>query len=581
MSNRQKDRSGPGPTGNNRPGNRLGRKYRKDFGGDADYTRYLESKLEKKKGKKKGKGPHSGVKNKEQKKEGGNWWDSILDIGMKILPQLLAFLRPGPKPQTYSFHSGPLRGRMRTVGPRAGTEVPIPAGTSTAFKTTTEPTITSVGPGRVRITHGSVVGTLKKLNPATAAAYVRGECMFQMDLTPNISSWLRRVTCYQHYRFLNVAVSIQPSVPTITAGRILGCYISDVDAPPQLNQGDTTITTLSSLNNAVITDIWTPHTWICSFRENDWYYTSQNGIEPRTNKQGVFMLVACSTMDDDSIPDDFADILVSYEMLAEMPMLMEEPSLGTSLFLESDGGTCTYPLGSAPVKGWFANATDSSDHVPPSIVFNYSTTGFGTGVAGSNFQFPPGYYMVWLSATGTGFSAWTTGCVGQYVAVFGTDGLVSYNPTYEFHDATGWVRQTSFKSTGMTDNSSMFRITMAGTTLTTFFLLIAALGGRPAYKNPYMLLEARQQSMERQIAALTDGKIVGERTLCGLDPTNPNVAELSAHVTKVFERSANRMDVQQSGSQPSGSGEPSTTVVIPTPNPTVIVRRNSVGHTPR
>lgn len=513
-------RFGPRPIGNNGPV--LGRKHRKDFTKQGEYVTYLERKLEKggKNGNKKRKNKKRSSKEKK-KKEGGGFWDTLLSIGMNIIPKILPFII-SPK-HTVSVHSG-LKG---------ASTVPVPAASGTEYKTSSDPVIESMGPGRVRICHGSLAGSLVKVNPRTGQNYARGEVMFSLDITPAITPFLTRVCSYQHFKFQNLAFTIQPSVPTITAGRVMGCFLEDVDTTLPLNQGDSTIMAASSLGSALETDIWVPHTFVSSYHDSPWYYTSQSGTEPRTNKQGIFYIIACSEMSSNDIPDNIADVFVSYEMCAQSPILMPDPALGISTFLSNpaDGSEGSgHVFGNGPALGKLVNTSETTG-IGVNVPYAFSGTGFGTGVQGDSFQLPPGNYQAHFEAEGTGFSALGFTPKGNYVALEQLKASGASVTNMSTDTATDKVMDYFFSASGFNDPMSCLALTLTYTTLEHCEIRFSALGGRPVYMSPFTQLRNR-------LDKLIDKSIVGAST--GSNAVTSSVSKTNVSTTSSSTSTAHR-----------------------------------------
>jgi hypothetical protein len=377
----------------------------------------------------------------------------------------------------------------------------IGAAQPTAVKTSSEPIIRSAGPGRVIIEHSGLVGSLPRLEPITESIWHRGDAIFQIDITPNIEAWLTRMSAYQRYRFRNIAFTMVPTVPTVEAGRVLGAFEADVDSPVLVNKGEATMRNMASLSSAVMVDVWSTHTFVKSFREdvNNWYYVSQSGVEPRTNVQGRFSIVAADVPADWD-PGNFADLMVSYEVELDDPVLAPSPVLG--MFGQVAGGanlSNTYPWGDIDkvTHPGFVDA-DSVPVCGSSVPVVYSKTLMGA--FGSYFQVPRGYWAGLFHISSDG-DVTNIACSwhGSYDAL-STDGLGF--DTFFAAGASGHegVRVVFFQSSGFGQADAVsITLSTAGTAPTGAEAIFIALGGQPKWSNPLMSL---LQEMEMKIGAL-------------------------------------------------------------------------------
>lgn len=461
------------PTSGGRQPPKLGKKEKEK---DLAYYQQKEKKRKKKKEKK-------GSKKKET-----HWWDTVLDIGaslVKFLPLILG----GKKVQagSVSVHSGFKDGSIGMATP-------------SAFKPTAEPLISSMGPGRVKVVHSGLLGSLSRAPNGVDA--VRGDKLMRVAITPDIEPWLRRVCAYQKYRFRNVAITLQPSVPTTSAGRVLGCFEADVDNPITTGEGEATVNALATSTSSVIVDIWSPHTFVKSFRDdqNEWYYASQSGVEQRTNQQGLFTLVAASDMDAD-VPDVFADVIVTYEVELDEPILAPAPELGMSANVAgATSMTVALPFGTAPTVEAYhlLNSSVRGGVVPQSLPYYYENS------SGSLFRFPVGYYFAAIKLVGDMATASVT-VVGSY------EGLIPTNfATFVLGPSSGSVNGAvagiAFRSSGMASGSGI-RVVATGNTVTGAMMSVASLGGVVPYINPVIAL---LDSLKDRLQSLEEKKIVSE-----------------------------------------------------------------------
>lgn len=149
------------------------------------------------------------------------------------------------------------------------------------------PSITS-GNGTYRIIHGDFLQPLQ-----VPANTLMGEELFALDLTPQLGSWLARMSNFERYRIRHIAVTYNPQCPTTTAGSLAGVFETDISNLIVAGAGDATMKAVMSHAMSSICDVWTPHTWI--FKPDDpleWMYVARGGHEPRLEVAGQFRLLA-------------------------------------------------------------------------------------------------------------------------------------------------------------------------------------------------------------------------------------------------------------------------------------------------
>lgn len=434
---------------------------------------------------------------KEKKSGWSKFWDVLKNIGsiaMKVLPMILA-KHPGVKEHTIS------------LGSSSGTKtirLPISGGISSAYESSVRPTTAPeirTENGITHLIHSSYVGTVKCLRDGHPV--LRGQAMYTVDLTPQITAFCSRMASYQRFRFRNIAFTFIPAVTTEQAARVMGYFEEDVDNQIPTGQGDTTIEAASSLASACITTVWTPHTFVYSFHENAWFYTSQNGVEPRTNKQGIFTIVAASNFDE-TFQSPVADLTCTYDVEFSDPMLYSDPTQGLSVTVSAANNDCTanLPFGSEVVacnildlNGQSSTADMAVYEVPNRLVCKYSKSymdGIDT-VVGSTFRLPKGYYVYVFKFDGD-----ITVNVEHPVLFHGGYRPLSYPYTMNYRDSLhwAWVEHTQetthawsmwgyFYSDGWAPTGSL-SITLAtinqdAKAAVTF----VALGGAFPYSNPF------------------------------------------------------------------------------------------------
>lgn len=443
----------------------LGKKKKSAFTNPKEYKEYKHKRKQKKKAKK-----------EKKKKSSSSWWDTLLDIGGKVLTHILPMFLGGKQLQygSMSAHSGP---RVRTIVPANS----IPAAQPESFHPSSEPEIQSLGPGKILIRHSGLAGTLNSANDA-GDYFVRGTRMYGVDLTPFIEPWLARMSAYQRFRFRNIAVTVHPSVPTLQAGRIMGYFEDDVDNPVVTGAGETTIESAASMAGAVITDVWEAHTFVKSFRDTELYYVAQTGVEPRTSKQGRFNLVAASDFDN-SFPANIADITIAYEIILEEPVLQAPGVLGAWAVAVDDAvdRPTGVIFGRVPTYDYMWKRTDGESimwdmsPVQRSFTPSYSGVSFGAGTQCSAFQLPSGYWCVDLYVEGTNLAAFDDAPSGNYCVC----GLKSAGFSWYYTSATKWCHKIIVLSTGFNDPMSFLKISCTYDTITKAYIQFTCLGGSP------------------------------------------------------------------------------------------------------
>jgi len=463
----------------------VGAKKRKHFAKDSEYIEYLESKQEKRKGKKKDK--------KKKKGKKSSWWDTLLDIGMKVIPKILPFFmsKNPTKAMTYSIHN-------RSVGGEAAIGAAIPS----SYQTSSEPKIMQQG-DHVLIEHtGIMPNVVKKYRLGTTTLAARGDVLFSVDLNPQMEAWLCQQCSYAQYDIVQVAFTFHPSVPTVESGQVMGFFEVDPDTRVSLNNGDATMKEAGSLTSAIIVDVWEPHSFIFCFHERQWYWTSQSGTERRLQEQGGFRLIAAKAMDAD-LPEELGTVTVSYQVRARHAILTPRPELGLSAsFVNGTGATATYPFGttkSVPGIGEvYAAATATMPYmmVPNALPWTYDVVRPGN-VAGSCFRFPKGVYSYVYLFHGTTSSsiACAVACDGNYKLMYqNVPTATAYD--YSLSDGTTAMRSGAFYSSGIESNSG-FAVSATGVTaLEQTMLSITSMGGQ--YPGP-TALSAALSEMQSQL----------------------------------------------------------------------------------
>jgi len=471
-----------------------GKKHKDKVYGPRTQEQYVEHETKKaiKKSKK---------KKKEKKKEGkeSHWWDTLLEVGGGLLLKFLPMLFGGRKisPNTVSFHSGPGEGMIGAAQP-------------TATKTSGEPIIKSLGPGRVLIEHTGLVGSLPRTNVTEGTPWARGDALFKCDLTPLIEPWLTRMSAYQRYRFRNIAFTMIPTVPTVEAGRVMGAFEVDVDAPIMTGKGETTMKTMASLSSAIMVDVWSTHVFVKSFREDasEWYYVSQSGVEPRTNIQGRFTMVAAD-VPADWAAGNFADLLVSYQIELDDPILTPAPNLGMFGAISSGANVSnTYPWGDEGTELQLAYYTDSvgEDRTDSNLPVVYTKTLNGT--LGSFFKVPRGNYMAMiLMSADADVDNIAVACRGSYKELTGYESAFNAEMMYSvsLHMA---MKTFPFSSSGFNDADGL-SVTLSFlaskdakvTGVSSAYIQFVALGGSPRWVNP---LTSTLKEIQAKIQALAN-----------------------------------------------------------------------------
>jgi hypothetical protein len=340
------------------------------------------------------------------------------------------------------------------------------------------------------ITHRGQLSTLcKNCDGATA---MRGECLFDIDITPTIESWLQRMSAFEKYSFTDIAVTYIPNVPTTVGAKILGFFQWDVDAPLNYGQGEETIKVAMAHQSAAMVDVWTSHTWLFSSagERKDWWYVDGAGHEPRLTRQGTFSIIAATDMDDANLPTTFGDLIVSYRCKFMVPELGSSQTGEFASYKGVSGWTNAHPLGTSiePYLTYDTSVKPSYD-VADNVTMRYYVPSSGTYSGFGVCQLPAGYWIV-LYRIGA-----TTAISGVDLHVFGG---------YEFlQDAeTGGVDRdvhvtstvaccgyAMIKSLGLTQDDTMgFYIDVDSSTgLNYGEVTVAYMNGSIPYMSPAML----------------------------------------------------------------------------------------------
>jgi hypothetical protein len=282
-----------------------------------------------------------------------------------------------------------------------------------------------------------------------AASFLRGDLMFSIPLNPKVELWCQRLAAFERFRFVNVAVSYCPNVPTTAGAKICGYYESDIESPIIVGEGEATIRQVMSHEGASMVDIWTGHSWVRSASsDQEMFYTGSSNHEPRLANQGMFSVVAGTDMDDVNLPAILGDLTISYEIEFAKPSLGdsdygEETVFGSSMV----GCTAALPFGDA-IK-FFAQYDPSttevfSDTVP--VAYDPVT---------GHMRVPRGYYHFEVQFTGSAETQVTATLGGLYrLLQYRVDSTHIYNDTYTAVEsaAIGAVMSFSFYSSGLTSD---------------------------------------------------------------------------------------------------------------------------------
>jgi hypothetical protein len=327
------------------------------------------------------------------------------------------------------------------------------------------------------ITHRGQLSTLCKNCDGVSA--VRGQCLFDIDISPLIESWLQRMSAFEKYAFCDIAVSYIPNVPTTVGAKILGFFQWDIDAPLNYGQGEETIKLAMAHQSAAMVDVWTSHTWMFSNagERKDWWYVDPAGHEPRLTRQGKFSVIAATDMDDANLPTIFGDLVVSYRCRFMVPELGSTIT-GTMISLNNTVGTTTAaPLGTPPLLHY--DVIDDSVDPHYDVADNTTVRYFINAAGNSQFQCPAGYWLVTWRIGGTGLSAFNEALHGGYKYLRDGSGVAR-----EAHvgSATSYQGYMMFKSVGITaDETVGVSFLMGGTSVNYGEIVLTYLNGAIPY----------------------------------------------------------------------------------------------------
>jgi hypothetical protein len=365
------------------------------------------------------------------------------------------------------------------------------------------PLMRSIGGGMYRFSHRGELGALTSSPRGSTAT--RGEVLYTTDLTPAVEEWVQRMSAFEKYRFRNVAVTYNPNVPTTVGGKILGLFEWDIDAPLNFGQGEETIRVAMAHQSAAMVDLWTPHTWLFSSRNEtkDWWYVDQAGHEPRLTRQGRFTVLAASDMDDADLPVVFGDLTITYEIEFMVPELSSQPSGSYAFYSGATSCTPTNPWGTV------IGTADSYDQgcvpaylVPTNVAASYVLSTTGTYY----WNLPAGYWIATYRIVGTTIAGVSVDYQGGYDALMTAASGGSARAYSEINSAgTQTTGMCLFKSNGQVIGGATssaphgFTLSLTAAAVSSGFVIFTYLNGSVPYVNP---LELKMKMLESEVAAV-------------------------------------------------------------------------------
>jgi len=212
---------------------------------------------------------------------------------------------------------------------------------------------------------------------------------------------------YQRYRFAKLAFYYEPTANATQSGQLIGFTDYDVDAPLQGNSADNVSIAAAHLGQAVC-QIWEGQTFPFGVVDDlPMLYTSLEGEEDRLIYQGLFYLLAATSLGND-LP--LGNLYIAYECEFSVPQLA--PSLVPASVLmtyqvgPASGTTATLPFGTTGVTDHTADfGSVTGWPVTKAVTVAYSTVG-GTGSRFIVTGLPVNTWFVALFDTG----AYTYNC---------------------------------------------------------------------------------------------------------------------------------------------------------------------------
>lgn len=449
---------------------------------------------------------------KGKKKEGGGFWDTIVKFlgeGAKMLPSILPLFLG-----TQAHRNAKLGGVAASVSANEGW-----------IGSVYDSTVESTAPRFEALANGNLIlGRSGSVRALTANGQVRGDQIFRVNIDLSLEPYLANLM-FRKYRFRNVAFTFNPNCTTEVAARLIGCFETDVDNLLTPGQGEASVNVAMSLPNSRMINVWTPHSWVHSFHESPFYFAGSCYYEPRLATQGVFTVLAASSLE--GLVPDFGDITVSYEVELEEPVLMSSVPRGefASFYVPSLAGSTTPKVGTnseTPICRYGTDGTSAdmvrrfttdpaaaseemSQMIMPRVTAE-TVVYSGAPLVANVLRLPRGYFKVLTYVES--IADYPTGpiAIGGCRLLTGTENItqgtvVAASPT----TSTTYTTSISWGvySSGLSESDGFlyaWKLAPGMHALVSSAMEVFCYGGMPPYANP---MSSRFLALERQIGKLT------------------------------------------------------------------------------